>query len=96
MAQLNQHSDYITTRIASIEKNNTKTKVNILSEIENVVKNRQNSINGKMSIFIDIPKNLEYYCYRENLFQVWDNVIYNAIQSLIKSNKKELSIKAYE
>lgn len=81
---------------SDIEKNNTKTKVNILSEIENVIKNRQNHINGKMSIFIDIPKNLEYYCYRENLFQVWDNVIYNAIQSLTKSNKKELSIKAYE
>jgi signal transduction histidine kinase len=77
---------------STLDRMEDKSKMNILSEIQRNLKLYENYINGRIIIRLDIPGNINYFCYKENMFQVINNIIYNAIQSLLNSNKKILDI----
>jgi len=79
---------------SSTSNQTEKVKVNICSEIEKILKLQESFTVGRMVIRKDIPSDIYYYCSRENLFQVWNNILYNSIQSLLGSGKKKLDITA--
>ena len=79
---------------SNTNSNQEKVKVNISSEIERILKLQESFTSGRIVIRKDIPSSIDYYCNKENLFQVWNNIIYNSIQSLLSSGKKKLDITA--
>jgi signal transduction histidine kinase len=65
-----------------------KKEVNLISEIEKAIHLYDNYILGKVTTLRDFPKEIKFICTAENLSQVWNNIIFNAIQAMYLTEKK--------
>ncbi len=65
-----------------------KREMDLVKELQNALHLYDNYILGKISITIDSPLELKYFCIVESLSQVWKNIFFNAIQSMYNTEKK--------
>ena len=72
------------------ETYNQKREVNLVEELEKALQLYDNYIVGKINLTKDFPEEVRYDCIAENLSQAWKNIIFNAIQSMNKTEKNLL------
>lgn len=71
----------------NMEISSNRKSVNLSDELRRVVQIHENYIIGKIKIEMHISDNIHYECTSENLFQVWNNLIFNSIQSMYDTEK---------
>jgi signal transduction histidine kinase len=65
-----------------------KREIDLVSEVEKALHLYDNYIMGKINIYKDLPKELNFSCTPETLSQVWKNLIFNAVQAMYLTEKK--------
>ncbi len=65
-----------------------KKEIDLVSEVEKALHLYDNYIMGKINIYKDLPKELNFTCTPETLSQVWKNLIFNAVQAMYLTEKK--------
>lgn len=78
----------------NVETYNQKKEVNLGNEIEKALHLYDNYIVGKIHVQRDYSNQFLYSCVAENFFQVWKNLIFNAIQAT--ESEKKIVIKIYQ
>ena len=71
----------------NVDTSTAKKSCNVSNEIQRVLEIYDNYILGKISLTKEIPESIIIECLPENLFQVWNNIIFNAIQAMYEGEK---------
>jgi signal transduction histidine kinase len=79
----------------NIDTYSEKKAVNLEEQINKVLQIYDNYIIGKINISLNSSQAFNINCIADNLFQVWNNLIFNSIQAMYDT-KKNLEIEIYK
>jgi len=79
----------------NVDTYSEKKVVNLEEQINKVLQIYDNYIIGKINISLNSSEVFNIKCIADNLFQVWNNLIFNSIQAMFDTNKN-LEIEIYQ
>ena len=79
----------------NVDTYSEKKVVNLEEQINRVLQIYDNYIIGKINISFHSSQIFHINCIADNLFQVWNNLIFNSIQAMFETNKN-LEIEIYQ
>jgi signal transduction histidine kinase len=83
--------NYLNTQIQTEKK-----ETNLVQEMNKVLNVYNNYIRNKIVIEKHLPEELNYFCFGENISQIFKNLIFNSIQATYKVENKKIIIKMME